>query len=439
MPWKSLGISAIATLFLSCTTLAAQDLRISPEDGRSLAIQLLRNNEVAAARTIAETLLSANPQDSTALVLLSQAERALGNFTVARQAGQAAWAYATTDQERFSAATVTAQALASQERPTQAQFWLRRASNFAPNETTTQAITRDYSLLEQLNPLQFRVQFGAAPSSNINNGSSVDSIQFGGNTFLLNPSSQRISGYEFSSSFDLNYRIQENDNNQTSVGGAVNIFRYALTDDSKIRAPNFDVSDRAYNRLDVFVRRDWFLSNGLVRSEFGLGASTLGEDPYTTEVRIAAERIWILGESARLDGSISLVNVNYDQTDEVSQVVSAAINWQKTLVNEDRFGLGLTYVQTTADDPAIANDAVAINATYNFGTVGQNLTLSSGFGYRVREFEPSIITPFGREDRQTTISVDIVFLRLNTTVSHPRCALRGKRRIQTSHVTRPRH
>lgn len=123
-----------AALFSMVAPACAQDARLTREEGRNFAVQLLRSNQPATAKAIAESLLSADPQDPIALTLLSQAERNLGNFAPARQAGQAAWAYATFDEERFAAATVTAQALASDGKFTRAQFWLRRAGNFAPSD-----------------------------------------------------------------------------------------------------------------------------------------------------------------------------------------------------------------------------------------------------------------------------------------------------------------
>ena len=158
-------IAIIATLIFVIAPANAQEARLSRDEGRNLAVQLLQSGQAAAAKAIAEGLLSANPQDVIALILLSQAERNLGNFQTARQAGQAAWAYATTDDDRFVAATVTAQAFSSEEKYTRAQFWLRRASNFAPNDAMVETLARDYSTLQRVNPLQFNLQFGVAPSS----------------------------------------------------------------------------------------------------------------------------------------------------------------------------------------------------------------------------------------------------------------------------------
>ena len=120
--------TGLACLFWAAEPVSAQSelsgQTLSRDEGRQLAARLIDANQPAPAREILLALLQADPQDIGTLLLIARAERLMGNFDVARQAARAAYAFATTEPEKFAAAVMVAQVLAADDRPTAAQFWL---------------------------------------------------------------------------------------------------------------------------------------------------------------------------------------------------------------------------------------------------------------------------------------------------------------------------
>ncbi len=80
------GLAALLLGLLAATGPLHAETRLSPDEGRQFAIQLVQNGQPTAARAAALALLARDPDDVIALIVLSRAERDLGNYAAARAA-----------------------------------------------------------------------------------------------------------------------------------------------------------------------------------------------------------------------------------------------------------------------------------------------------------------------------------------------------------------
>ena len=151
-----------------------EGIKLSVEQMRLAAELNLRNRQYGRALAFADALLARDASDVTALLIRTHALREMAQHSAAQQAGRAAWRAAQTDDLKYTAAILTAQALSAEGKRTRAQLWLRRAAQVAPTKGHAIRAAQDFKHVQQRNPWQTHLSFTLAPNSNINNGSSRD-------------------------------------------------------------------------------------------------------------------------------------------------------------------------------------------------------------------------------------------------------------------------
>ena len=104
------------------------ETRLSIDEAKEYAAQMLKDNNPWAARAVALGILKGHPDDFSGLVIVAQSEMMLGRFDVAQETAKHAWRVAETDNQKFTAAYMVSQALMRAEKFTQAQLWLRRSA-----------------------------------------------------------------------------------------------------------------------------------------------------------------------------------------------------------------------------------------------------------------------------------------------------------------------
>lgn len=195
----------LASLFIGLPHLAnAQEMRIPIDQAPRAVEQLLAQGHARAALEIAVAAQKVSPNNPNFLISLARTQLALGNFDAAIAAGTAAWGYALNDQIRFVAADTVAAAHLEAGNFSRSQFWLRRAREFAPNQALANRIAKDFGTVRAANPWSTSFRIGAAPSSNINNGSANATASLFGfpGEFTLNGEARALSGYQISASLN---------------------------------------------------------------------------------------------------------------------------------------------------------------------------------------------------------------------------------------------
>ncbi|WP_424942772.1 surface lipoprotein assembly modifier [Aliiroseovarius crassostreae] len=268
----------------------AEIVTLSADQMIVAARQALAQNQPVLAQALMDAYLAAHPDTVEALVLTSRAARDLGQNRSARSSAKQAWRAAQTPSEKFAAAMVAAQAQSSSGNKTAGQFWLRRASNHAQTNAQRNQLHKDFRYVRERNPWRMDLSFGITPSSNVNDGSSEDTITLFGLPFALSPSAKALSGTQGHVSAKLAYRFAERETWRNFIGAQLFHRETWLDRNAQDAAPMVSNADFRYSsaaltfehqhlipkwnaRLDLHARQGRIWYGGAALANFtGLGA-----------------------------------------------------------------------------------------------------------------------------------------------------------------------
>lgn len=419
-------LTTIAAVALTAAALptSAQEAELTPDQVRGLALQLAQNGEVAEAAGLAEALIARDPKDLGALILLAEIAAAIGNFP--QSAAYAARAYRATEggEQSYYTARLAARAHAEQQQDTRAQFWLRRARQYAPNETESNAVAEDFRFLRTRNPLSFQLRFGVTPSSNINNGSVSDTTEIFvfGQTFVspLDNEARALSGLEFSGSANLSYRIAESENFLTTAHLDFSGRTYALSATSRDGleedfadrcasfgtttgncAPNVpavqtgsDFSDASLSfglsharrfapgmspvTLRADVGQTWYGGEAFTRfSSFSLSQPVPISERSAFNIAIGYTLTQYLDDPRNADGS----NAKSDQLTTVNA------SWSHLLPSEDLVRLTLGWRDSQSVSTNRDYTSVSVGGSYSLNTPVAGINFGLGLNYEERTYD----------------------------------------------------
>ena len=229
-------------------------MQVTPEAGRLMVAQAMSTGNPDLAVRIARQLLAANPADSQAQVLLTAALSRSGQTEAAVAAGKQAFRTSKQRPIKFQAAFLTAEALAAQNQPWAAKWWLRRADSYRSAPTDIALLRRGFAGLDKRTPLKFTVTMGAGPSNNVNGGSLHDSFDFYG---IPIPIEQALPGYTGVVAGTLSYRLLNTKNSGLSGFVKLRHREIWLSDKALKIAPLAKSSDYSSNGMDVGVSGQW--------------------------------------------------------------------------------------------------------------------------------------------------------------------------------------
>ena len=323
-----------------------------------------------------------------------------GALDSAVAAGKQAYQTAPNDIERIRAARLVAAAHFRAQQYFRAEFWLRRAWQLAEGSPLAQAVASDFSGLRAANPLTVRLNFSAAPNSNINNGSQAETVTIWGLPFILNADARALAGYELSLGAEATYRLAPSANGQTWLGVRVNSRNYALTPTAAAAAPDVSGSDYAYASFEAFARHRWQSAAlpGPTTFNASLGKTWYGGDPYTHFGRFSFDQEIPISQST--GGAISLgwERQFSDTTGSASSIALLNAQTATRLGNGDRLRFGIGLEKTVSNDIFAENDAVRLSVGYSLARPIWNANLSFDLGLEHREWGISVYDPSGRRD-----------------------------------------
>lgn len=409
------AVGAVA-LCASATAQEAQSLRISLAQGEELARQMLVAGQPTAALQIAQALLQADPDDSSALILLAQSNLRLGEGAEARQAARRAWQTATGRRERFNAAFTMADVLAADESYTRSQLWVRRAIQSAPDPRSEQVAIDAFRRVRLANPLAIELQFGLTPSSNVNAGNSNDAIRFAylpgefGEILWQVPEDERpLSGLEVSLQTDLRYRISETARSRTSLEFGAFGRSYVMSDAARASAPDVTGESLSYIQLSTGLLHQW-LPEG---SDTPLSASLTYNHDWAGGAPIRHGLSGTLGAQFTL-GEVDTLSVaataRYSHTytnDTHVSTYSLRGRWAHALPNEDSFGVTAQLARAVSRATDLAYSDATLGLSYDFGTVVPGIDLATHWTEQLRVYETSAFDPAGRDDRISSLQVSV--------------------------------
>lgn len=388
---------------------------MSVEEARALAQSAALQGRPALARDVAAALLRENKQDRTALIVLAAVEPQLGRPAQGRMAGTRAWRLSDTRAERYEAARLTAFAATREDRQTLAQFWLRRAAANAPTDAALAQTGSDFGRVRRLNPWNVQLSLDAAPSSNVNGGSSstvnvIDGIPYVG---TLSGDAQALSGWTYSGDAQVSYRLAASAEARTGLRFRLYGRGVALSDEAREIAPSSQNADFAAIYGAVSLDHDRRLDNGSWGIEGTLGGNWYGGELAYGFARVELDRQWReAGEpSWRLSGSYEHRWDDGGDTD--SQILKLTGSGSQSVP------LGaLTYGFTleSVDAPSPNDRAVALRLstglTYENLIGPAQLSVSGGIEARHYPDYTFLIVPVpgGREDLRVWSSLSATFV-----------------------------
>ncbi|MBL4927283.1 hypothetical protein [Fuscibacter oryzae] len=348
---RLLGVAGLVVA-LACG--ATAETRLSIGQGRALAIQLVQNGQATAARAAALALLQRDPDDVVALIVLSRAERDLGAFKAAQKAARHAERVATRDEDRFGAALAMAQALASDGRRTAAQFWLRRATELAPDARARAVAVRDFTYVRSRNPLKARLSFGAFPSSNVNDGPTSNTLVVGGIEFV-NPDAVPLSGLGFSVGGDLTWRLPAGKEAGFTLGLSADSTRYILSESARAQVPDASASDYATSGLSLSAGYDRRFGESVLSSTLRIGRDWQGGAALADWSQLSFGLQRSMDERHALSLALEVTDTRRKDSDiRSSQKIGGGVGWIWASEAGDRWASRLTLGTVQSDSAAIA-------------------------------------------------------------------------------------
>ena len=260
---------ALSFLLLTCTAVAAKAIVITPSPQQiseyeaspeSTRVKLLIKLAKSGQHDLADALLKRYPlagqfSKNRQLFIEGLILKGRGNLTGAAKKYRAALA---DDPSLTLVRAELAQTLFALEEDDSAKHHLNLLMAEAPNENEAQGIRSFIDTIDARRPFTFNTYVSVAPSTNVNNGSSVHRIYFPNGTYI-DPGEQKESGIGFSTGLNAGYAHRLGNDFSVVLGGGASATIYTESD--------YDVYGASQSAELRYLLSGGFLGAGVVASE----------------------------------------------------------------------------------------------------------------------------------------------------------------------------
>jgi hypothetical protein len=408
---------------------AAEDL--PPDQARGLMMAAHRGRNPVIARALAEVLLQRDPRDVQALQVLAASYYASGRPDLAVAAGRRAWAASGTSRQlRFDSAMIVAESQFSRKRIGASRFWLRRAAEYAPTAAGRDTAIRAFRGIAPQQRLRTRLDFGIAPNSNVNGGSSSDTLVLFGIPFTLSGDSQALSGIEYRSGLGLTYRLSEDRRHATDIGANLALREYSLTSEAEAQAPGAKGSDYAFAAAEVFVRYAFLpgQSTNPADVRLTLGHNWYGREDLSDYLRLDIGREWKTGERTafRLGAGVERQE-RYDRDDRSATIATLSGEFRGSLATGNGYAFGLSLRDVDARAVDTEHDAAILSVSYGWTRPVLGAEVTASLSVERRDYPRSAFAAGGREDTRMTAGLSLFFREMDYLGFAPQIDLRASR------------
>ena len=408
-------IARVLALVLTVGTVHATTVVDIPT-AKKLASTLIDQNQPRAAREILVALRARTPNDPVILTHLSQVERALGNPKEAIALGKSAFRNASTKQEKFTAARVTAQALSTNGQRTQAQLWLRRAGALAPTERHEAVIRSEYRYVRARNPLSFSFGGSVTPSDNVNDAPRTNRLVIG--PFVgINPTAVPISGIETTVNVAATLRLPSTENAINSIGLTYFGKRVSLGSEAASIDPDLRNEDLSFDRwgLEWSGRYRSTKRDGIFDATASLYSDRFGGESFQIGQRIQAGYTWPVAANQTLRLGVDLTRLNrLDSNVRSSDNVTVGARWSFLLENSSQMSIRAAFSDIDSRAASVAHSAESIGVVFALGKPVATAFWAFAFDVRQADFDNSILEALDpRKDTQYIFSASATFSELD--------------------------
>ncbi len=410
---------------------------------RQLGLQVMQQGRPDLALPIAEALIDADASDTFAWYLKANALFQLGRMAEAQAAAKRSYRFAQSPEQSYQAARLTALAAYEQAHYGAAQWWLRRAAQYAPEAARRDLSIAEFNAVKRKNPLRMAFSFSLVPSDNVNNGSSggfniIDGVPYVG---TLSPDARALPGWIGEATVDLQYRLAESQTGSTWVGLYLFGQEITLSDAARADLDGYPEPDLGARRGEVSLRR-------IIAAPGGRDSLTLGVVAGLQQEGGVEEQSYgrlHFGYLRALDAT-SLFNIagSVEQREAVGRqekgdrVYTLRGSWLNTYANADVLTATLFASRYQTGFAGQSSNTFGGDLSYDigrdFGPV--NLAMSAG-AYRA-DFAgytlATITVPGGRQDVTGYLALDVAFPDVEYSGFAPVLSLR--RQVTSSNVSR---
>ncbi|UWR21477.1 surface lipoprotein assembly modifier [Sulfitobacter sp. S190] len=417
----------------------AQDaVTLSPAEMEKAAKLSLETGYFERAETFAAALLTRDETDVVAHLIRSRALRLMGELEPARKAARAGWSHAETDEERYAAALLMAQALSSQDKRTRAQFWLRRAAQHAPSEAHKAKAAQDFRYVQRRNPWSTYLSFTLAPNSNINNGSARESLEIenelydvlagGPVTVPIDDTSRALSGIEIGGQLQTRYRFAQTETTAHDLRATLSYRTFRLSDSAERDAPDVSGSDYAYGTVSVGYGFKRLRADR--RGEFGLttdiGQAFYAGSRYNSFVRAGVSQTYYTDRRTKLRfGAVAEAENGQAVSDTESLLLS--LSRDRQMRSGNGLHLGVTVKRQISDNPVHDYAETRLRSGLVLGKRVMGVRWRFGAGVAFRDYEESFFDPSGRQDTRLELDATATFEQIDYYGFSPTVSVRASK------------
>lgn len=408
----------LAAGLMATAAQAQTTIDIPIDQAGAVARQAFLAGDLRTAIQIAEAVLTQNPDDRTALLVLAAAAPQAGNAARGVETGARAWRLSESGPARYEAARLTAIAAAADNRLTTAAFWMRLALFDAPTDATRAQALAEARQIAQRNPLQVQLSFALAPSDNVNGGASSEVSTAPGNpTGTLSEDALAQEGWRASLGLNLRYRFQESPESRSLAGLSLQAGRVKLTGDTTIPDEAYDT-----NSVEATLRHERVIGGGLLglsasRGQYNyrdldLAEATTEFDKYDI-TRLSVDYSISVSDNMVLQLGLGRDTLDY-QSEAIGEVIRTRANAgvSYALSSGDRLTFSTVFTDSDADNVNYISEELGLSAGYSFAEPFGPITLSLGAGVRWSEYPRyQLLFPVtgGRQDETYSANVNIGF------------------------------
>ena len=404
-----------ATLLLAAPHIALSNgqQRITPEEARILASTALVRGDLAVAAQISDALIEGDSEDAEALLIRAAVALEAGRYDLSQRAAQQAWSAAESSSVRHHAALLRAQALEAKGQYFQAELWLRRSLQLAPNAVAEAEARRAYRAVRKNNPWKAELGFGIAPTSNVNNGTAAETVELFGLDFEISESAQALSGFETFTQARLSRRLSFGARYRTDLVVSSQLERYWLSDKSREAAPDLDVAELSYENVSVGLKHQQVFHGNLeIDGLVGVIRSWRGGGRYSDQLKFGSEFIVSMQKGTALvaETEVSQEWLN-DSDDNRVLRMSGALGLRKLLPKHVVWSeVGVNAVQS--DRESLAYQSHSLRAGVEFKDPVLTARLAAAVGAEWRRYTSLWHSGAERDDNVFSFTLRTVFTEL---------------------------
>ncbi len=401
----------------------------------SIAIAAIAGTGTAAlAQTERPVQQTENAQDRSAefrsVLAQAAAQIGAGNLEAGRKLARRAFMLAQTPAQKVEAARLVASALFRSGRYSRSEIWLRRAFNVAPDAATQSILRQEFAQVRRKNPLRLTFGLSVAPSNNVNNGSSSETVTIWNLPFQLSADARALSGIETAMNVDLKYRLSESARQATNFSLVLYGRTYRLSRAARIAAPGAKGSDYSFAMAEATLSHDRKFANfpGATSFQAVAGQFWYGGTPYIRYGRASITQGFEISTKTAASLSIGYENQIQVRSGGVnSKIKSLGAGLNRKLANSNTLSLNLQYSDTASDDPTARNVATRLRLDYSFAKPLLGASLSLNLSAEKRDYRLSFYDATGRHDRTLTAGANLVFVNTSVFGFSPNLTLEASR------------